>query len=103
VGAWVFDCLWQLMNACAFLCGGGSYLLWVLFEVLVYVLNNLCLLMICYISGCRVDGVVSVLVRWEREKERRERDNRRHERERVFFSFFFQFNKATDRCSRTSY
>jgi hypothetical protein len=33
VGARVFDCLWQLMNACAFLCGGSGNLLWVLFEV----------------------------------------------------------------------
>jgi hypothetical protein len=59
VGAGFFYCLWQLMNACAFLCGGGGNLLWVLFEVLVYVLNNLGLLSICYVFGCRIDGVVS--------------------------------------------
>lgn len=46
------------MNACACVCGGGwgGYnLLWVLLEVLVYVLNNLGLLSICCVFGCRVD------------------------------------------------
>ena len=71
VGAWVSDCLWQLMNACAFLCGGGDNLLWVLFKVLIYVLNNMGLLLICYVFGCGVDGVVYVLMRCEKERQER--------------------------------
>ena len=37
---------------------GAGNLLWVLFEVLVYVLNNLGLLSICYVFGCGVGQVL---------------------------------------------